>query len=346
MRALRTELSKADDAPAGDSTTGRWLQVWGHRERLIRLARRRSVCQQDAEDAADEAILRAVQSRGIDPARLGSWMTSVTVRLCIDRHRQLARLTTEPTEQSDVRVQVPVDEHVCDQAEAAWVARQAAELLPERQAAALWLRAQGLTVAEVSRALGVSYRTAESLLGRARRSLRGAIGAAFGWIICSWHGLARIGHGTPVVALASTAALTVEAALMSIPYDLDTADGPAFGTRGINAVQVMDVAVLRDSALATSHGRKLAPILVEGHRTGPSDAPVSGDLAQEPDERPPSSISIIPPVPGTPGPPGNPPIVLVEVPINQPYVPVEVQQPPVREPLATEVDAPIEPAGA
>ncbi|MCA1673937.1 MAG: hypothetical protein LC799_17630 [Actinobacteria bacterium] len=52
------------------------------------------------------------------------------------------------------------------------MASLASEVLPPRQIQALWLTAAGYDVQQVANHLGVHYRAAESLLARARRTLR------------------------------------------------------------------------------------------------------------------------------------------------------------------------------
>jgi DNA-directed RNA polymerase specialized sigma24 family protein len=76
------ERGSADGHPAD-----RWQRVLSHRESLLKVARRRSMNVDDAEDAVHEAMVRAAESANLDDARLGAWLTSVTIRLCVDRYR-------------------------------------------------------------------------------------------------------------------------------------------------------------------------------------------------------------------------------------------------------------------
>src|SRR5258707_6263771 len=69
----------------------RWQRMWSHREQLLRVARRRSMSREDAEDAVHEAMLRAAERPDLDDERLGAWLTTVTMRLCVDRYRQVNR---------------------------------------------------------------------------------------------------------------------------------------------------------------------------------------------------------------------------------------------------------------
>ncbi|UYQ65295.1 RNA polymerase sigma factor [Streptomyces peucetius] len=230
---MATEMQPAQPDGTGRESQERWQRAWSHREDLLRVARRRSLSPEDAEDAVHEAMLRAAEHPHLDDERLGAWLTTVTMRLCVDRHRQVNR---ETQVRSSPRLHppgpVPVDEAVCDQAEARWLARRSSEL-PARQAEALWLKSEDLDVGQVAIKMGLSYRTVESLLARARRTLRNSLAATLGlalWVC----GRGRPGGGgnAPAVALASTAA-TLAVAGFVLPYVHD--DGGA-GPRPAPAV--------------------------------------------------------------------------------------------------------------
>ncbi|WP_328394633.1 sigma-70 family RNA polymerase sigma factor [Streptomyces sp. NBC_00390] len=208
-----------------EAAQARWQRAWAHREQLLKVARRRSVSLEDAEDAVHEAMLRAAENPHLDDERLGAWLTTVTMRLCVDRHRQVNR---ENEVRSSPRllapVPVPVEEAVCDRAEAMWLAHRSDEL-PARQAEALWLKSEDLDVGQVAVKMGLSYRTVESLLARARRTLRNSLAATLGFAL--W----LIGRGRPqggnaqAVAVVSTAATLAVVGLV-LPHVRDV-DGPS-----------------------------------------------------------------------------------------------------------------------
>ncbi|MFC9682459.1 RNA polymerase sigma factor [Streptomyces sp. NPDC056948] len=230
----------ATDMPAeADTADERWQRMWSHREQLLKVARRRSMSAEDAEDAVHEAMLRAAERPGLDDERLAAWLTTVTMRLCVDRYRQVnreAEVRTSPT--LIAPGPVPVEEAVCDRAEANWLAVRSGEL-PARQAEALRLRSQDLDVGQVAVRMGLSYRTVESLLARARRTMRHTLAATLGFA------LFLIGWGRPrplgkahAVAVTSTAATLVVAGFV-LPYALDgggseggTAPRPAVASPG------------------------------------------------------------------------------------------------------------------
>ncbi|MGV9249949.1 sigma-70 family RNA polymerase sigma factor [Streptomyces sp. NPDC003697] len=203
------------------ATDERWQRMWSHREQLLKVARRRSMSQEDAEDAVHEAMLRAAERPDLDDERLGAWLTTVTMRLCVDRYRQVnreAEVGSRPTLVAPGPV--PVEEAVCDRAEAKWLAVRSGEL-PARQAEALRLRSEDLDVSQVAVRMGLSYRTVESLLARARRTLRASLAGTLGLVLfLIGRGRLRGGGHAQVVAVTSTAATLVVAGLV-LPYALD-----------------------------------------------------------------------------------------------------------------------------
>ncbi|MBA8975752.1 RNA polymerase sigma factor [Streptomyces calvus] len=212
----------ATDMPAqAQAAQERWERMWGHREHLLKVARRRSMSQEDAEDAVHEAMLRAAERPDLDDERLGAWLTTVTMRLCVDRYRQVhreAEVRTSPTLVAPGPV--PVEEAVCDRAEARWLAVRSGEL-PARQAEALRLKSLDLDVGQVAVHMGLSYRTVESLLARARRTLRNSLAGTLGLalFLCG-RGRPRTGGKAQAVAVASTAA-TLAVAGFVVPHTLD-----------------------------------------------------------------------------------------------------------------------------
>ncbi|MXM63936.1 sigma-70 family RNA polymerase sigma factor [Streptomyces sp. HUCO-GS316] len=219
----------ATDTPAEtDAADERWQRMWSHREQLLKVARRRSMSLEDAEDAVHEAMLRAAERPDLDDERLAAWLTTVTMRLCVDRYRQVnreAEVRTSPT--LIAPGPVPVEEAVCDRAEARWLAVRSGEL-PARQAEALRLKSEDLDVGQVASRMGLSYRTVESLLARARRTLRNSLAATLGFaLFLVGRGRPRTVGKTQAVAAASTAA-TLAVAGFVLPYTLDAGgDDPA-----------------------------------------------------------------------------------------------------------------------
>lgn len=220
---MATEPWPAHEAGAETRTCSdeRWRLMWGHREHLLKVARRRSMSQEDAEDAVHEAMLRAMENPRLDHDRLAAWLTTVTIRLCVDRYRQVDREAEVGSRTTFAApVPTPVEDVVCDRDEASWLAERSGEL-PGRQAEALWLKSEDLDVAQVARRMGLSYRTVESLLARARRTLRNSLAGtlAFALWLCG-RGRPRSGGAVQSAAVVSTAAtLTVLGVAVPGVYD-------------------------------------------------------------------------------------------------------------------------------
>lgn len=153
------------------------LLVERHLPAVLGVARRMLRDDAEAEDVAQEALLKLWQGgaglevgdRGLRP-----WLRRVTSNLCIDRIRAGRR--------TDVTDQVPEQPIAPSQftalAEQDLSARVNAALLalPVRQRQALVLfQFEGLSQIEIGEALGITDEAVESLLSRARRTLRGAL---------------------------------------------------------------------------------------------------------------------------------------------------------------------------
>ncbi|MGW1586221.1 RNA polymerase sigma factor [Streptomyces sp. NPDC002386] len=273
----------ATDMPADTAAADeRWRRMWSQREQLLKVARRRSMSREDAEDAVHEAMLRAAERPDLDDERLGAWLTTVTMRLCVDRHRQVhreAEVGSRPTLVAPGPV--PVEEAVCDRAEAKWLAVRSGEL-PARQAEALRLRSEDLDVSQVAVRMGLSYRTVESLLARARRTLRASLAGTLGLVLLLV-GRGRLrGSGNAQVAVATSAAATLAMAGFVLPYTLGPGgDGAGPAPR---AAVATDARVTRDGA--TGPGRApgtpapSSPASGAGSRThaptGRTSPPLSG----------------------------------------------------------------------
>ncbi|MEU6097667.1 sigma-70 family RNA polymerase sigma factor [Streptomyces sp. NPDC047079] len=288
----------------------RWQRMWSHREQLLKVARRRSMSHEDAEDAVHEAMLRAAERPDLDDERLGAWLTAVTMRLCVDRYRQVnreAEVGSRPTLVAPGPV--PVEEAVCDRAEAKWLAVRSGEL-PARQAEALRLKSEDLDVSQVAVRMGLSYRTVESLLARARRTLRASLAGTLALVLfLVGRGRLRGGGKAQAVAVTSTAA-TLAVAGFVLPYALN-ADGN--GDRPAPRPAVSGAAqVLRSDA--TGRGRtpktRTSSPLATGARsrtpspTGGTSVPLPVPVPSLPDVSssplPGLSAPQVPQVPGVP----------------------------------------------
>jgi RNA polymerase sigma factor (sigma-70 family) len=153
--------------------------VYAERDRLLRIARSRTLNEAEAEDCVSEAMLRCVEFEGLDEERLGAFLTTVTVRLCADQHRARARLLRTGGRMAGPDAEPGPEENVCERAEAAWLATHLRRL-PAHQRRVVEARAAGLSCADVARRFDVSVDAVKSAVARARTSVRAAMASSFG----------------------------------------------------------------------------------------------------------------------------------------------------------------------
>jgi RNA polymerase sigma factor (sigma-70 family) len=145
-----------------------------HLPKMLNLARRMLSGQTEAEDCVQEAFLRLwTHAARWKPgaAKFETWLYRVTLNQCYDRLRKKPAAPLEAA----ARVADPApgpDANLLNAALAADV-ESALQALPERQRAAVLLcHYQGHGNIEAAEILGVSVEAMESLLARARRTLR------------------------------------------------------------------------------------------------------------------------------------------------------------------------------
>jgi len=130
----------------------------------------------DAEDVAQEALLRAYQKfdRLQDHQRFRAWLVRISFRLALDRWRSVKRRERRETEWAAPawRVAVPTAEQIADSNAFQVRLEEALEELPEKSRLVLLLAAiQGYTLDEVATMLGVPVGTVKSRLFNARKAL-------------------------------------------------------------------------------------------------------------------------------------------------------------------------------
>lgn len=162
-RELAEHLVK--EGPAGFEPTVRATEV-----RLFRVALRILTDEAEAEDAVQEAYLRAydalLEGRFGVGDRLEAWLVTIVTRVAIDtlRRRRVRQVTPEVVRPSSALSE--------DQLAAVIELGRWLEGLPPDQRAAVVLRfMEGLTSREVAEALGVSEGAIEQRILRARAAL-------------------------------------------------------------------------------------------------------------------------------------------------------------------------------
>jgi len=163
-------------ATAGDAAAFRVL-VERHVPWVMAVARRILGDEAEAEDVAQDVMLRLWNSGdGADFAQHGvrPWLRRVATNLAIDRFR--ARRRVDVTDEVPEVAEAPAQERGLVERALAGRVELAIAALPERQRIALTLfHFEGRSQSEVAGHLGISDDAVESLLARARRTLRTAL---------------------------------------------------------------------------------------------------------------------------------------------------------------------------
>lgn len=143
----------------------------------LRLARRVMGNSADAEEIVQEAMLRLWVNapRWRPMASFRTWFYRVVINLCLNRKRRAPFLPIE--EASDPADPTPDAVARIERRETERALAAAIAALPERQRAAIALTYnEGLSNAETASALGTSVSAVETLLVRAKRTLRERLG--------------------------------------------------------------------------------------------------------------------------------------------------------------------------
>lgn len=195
----------------------------------------------DAEDCASEALVSVLQDERYAAAdSVEAFMVTVARRRAVDFVRRRGSERRRDIRLAAVAVPAAADvaEAVADQAEARWLAEQASKSLKPAARRVLAELSDGATVAETADRLGLTRRSVESHLLRARRALRAAAAGTLAWLL-GW--IVRGAKRTAVPAGAATAAAFVIAVAVTavLPPSASGAD-PAVQPAAVPAATVVD----------------------------------------------------------------------------------------------------------
>ena len=148
-----------------------------HVPAMVGLARRILGNTADAEDVAQEAMLRVWTHapRWQPVAAFRTWLTRVVVNLCLDRKRRAPWVDLEAAGEIVDRTPDAIEQMEADERER--LLQNAIGKLPDRQRAAIVLTyKEGMTNAQVADILDTSVSAVETLLIRGKQNLRRALG--------------------------------------------------------------------------------------------------------------------------------------------------------------------------
>lgn len=160
-------------APGGSSSEHAERLFHAYARQLFAFCLFRLGDRQDAEDAVQSTFLNAFRAldRGVEPYAEAAWLFKIAQNVCLSRRRSAVRRRRleSPSPLDDTIASPERDsERLVDLA-------GAIHGLPARQRRALVLREwQGLEYAEIADRLGLTHAAVETLLHRARRTLRAA----------------------------------------------------------------------------------------------------------------------------------------------------------------------------
>lgn len=145
--------------------------------RVLRLAARMLGDAAEAEDVAQEAMLRlwriAAEWRQGE-AQVATWLYRVAANLCTDRLRRRRPVDIDTVPEAEDGRASAVDGMI--EADRARALQQALDLLPERQRQAVVLRhLEGLSNPEIAEVMDIGVEAVESLTARGKRALAAAL---------------------------------------------------------------------------------------------------------------------------------------------------------------------------
>jgi|SRR5690242_11352806 RNA polymerase sigma-70 factor, ECF subfamily len=148
-----------------------------HLPAMVGLARRILGNSAEAEDVAQEALLRVWTNapRWRPLALFRTWLTRVVVNLCLDRKRRTPWVALEAA--GDIVDTSPGASEKAENEERERMVAAAIDKLPARQRGAIMLTySEGMSNAEVAEILDTSVSAVETLLVRGKQNLRRALG--------------------------------------------------------------------------------------------------------------------------------------------------------------------------
>lgn len=169
----REEVAWIARAKTGDEAAFRWLLA-RYRPHVMRLAAHVLRRESEAEDAAQDAFIRAFANirsfRG--QSRFATWLYRIVVRACLDRRRH-ARWQAETTELEEERIGAEDAVGPAGEVETRLLVEELlGQLSPPIRAALVLREIEGLDYSEIAQVLAIPVGTVRSRLAAAREQFR------------------------------------------------------------------------------------------------------------------------------------------------------------------------------
>lgn len=168
-----TEVELLDRLRAGDAGAYRAISE-DHLKPILNHCKRMLGNLAEAEDVTQETFLKLWQTppRPEKTGKVSTWLYRVANNACVDRLRRRKDTTSEEELADSVR-----PSRALERKRTAEAVQRAIARLPERQRGALCMaHFDGMGNPEIAEVLGITVEATESLLGRARRTLRDHLG--------------------------------------------------------------------------------------------------------------------------------------------------------------------------
>ena len=157
------------------SASERLSAVVAHRPRLVALALSRGAGD-EAEDVAQEALLRVALRRDVDLERVAPYLSKVVANLCNDLHRRARAGEVLAVHRGLHPRERGFDETLCDRAEAQEAAVLLGKVLPSDLLEVAYRLAHGATSQQVADGRGESEPALRARLRRAFLQVRREVG--------------------------------------------------------------------------------------------------------------------------------------------------------------------------
>ncbi|HEV7678715.1 MAG TPA: sigma-70 family RNA polymerase sigma factor [Candidatus Dormibacteraeota bacterium] len=160
-----------------------WALLLRHRDVALAVLLRRTASLTEAEDCVQEAMVRLGRGADLDTGRARTLLLRTALRVAAEHRRASARERAAVVLLAgSAAAEVVSPEELAARRAEVVRALAAVEQLPRRERQVLLLQLAGFSVAEVAGRVGISYKSVEGALTRARARVRLILGGLAVWV--------------------------------------------------------------------------------------------------------------------------------------------------------------------